>query len=79
MVRINLRQFLREWSAKNRRNITYKEIHEATGIAEATIDRMLNEKSQRVDLDVLARFCKLLGVKSGPVPFIIYEEDDESP
>ncbi|MCL4299470.1 MAG: helix-turn-helix domain-containing protein [Anaerolineae bacterium] len=74
-VKVTLKQFIREYEAAHQCDLTWADIKRATGIADGTLDRLLNGKSQRVDLEVLDKLCKFLDVKSGPIPFIIYQED----
>jgi DNA-binding Xre family transcriptional regulator len=78
MIRIDLKQFKREAEARQQRDLSWADIRNETGIAESTLNRLMNNKAQRVDLNVLARLCKMLGAKSGePVPFLIYEYTEE--
>jgi DNA-binding Xre family transcriptional regulator len=74
-VRINLKQFIREYEAARQRDVTWAQISAGTGISETTLNRLLNDKSHRVDLDVLARLCQFFDVASGPVPFILFERE----
>jgi DNA-binding Xre family transcriptional regulator len=74
-IKINLKQFIREYEAAHKRDVTWAEIREATGISESTLNRLINEKSFRVDLDVLGRLCRHFGVSQGPVPFLTYEPE----
>ncbi len=74
-IRVDLNQFKREAEAKQKRDLTWADIREETGIADSTLNRLMNNKAQRVDLLVIAKLCKMLGAKPGePVPFLIYEE-----
>ncbi|MBE2197469.1 MAG: helix-turn-helix transcriptional regulator [Anaerolinea sp.] len=70
-----MRQFIREIEVERRRDVTWAEICEGTGIAATTLNRLLSESSQRPDLDVLARICHYFNVPAGPIPFLIYEPD----
>ncbi len=78
-VRIDLKQFVREYEAKHQRDVTWAEISEATGMAETTLNRLMNGHSKRVGLDVLDRLCQHFDVPSGPIPFVIFERDDNAP
>ena len=77
MVTINLKQYMREYEAAHHRDVTWAEIKDATGLAESTINRMMNHKAERVDLDVLDRLCTFFGHPAGPVQWIIYSPGDK--
>lgn len=74
-IKIKLKQFIREYEAAQQRDVTWAEIREATGLAETTINRLLNENPRRVDLDVLERLCQFFGVSQGPIPFLLFEPE----
>lgn len=78
MVTMDLKQFKRQVEAQTRRDITWAEIREATGLAQSTINRLMNNKNERVDLSAIDRMCKFFGLPAGPVPFIIYLPEDNS-
>lgn len=73
MITVDLKQFKREIEASLKRDITWAEIHEKTGLAQTTINRWMNQEPQRVDLDAINKLCKFFNVPPGPVPFIIYQ------
>ncbi len=75
-VTVDLKQFKREVEAQLRRDITWAEIREATGLAQSTVNRLMNDKNQRVDLSAVDRLCKFFNLAAGPVPFIIYQPDE---
>ena len=56
-IRNRIDQLVREKQVEWERNITYREISEATGIAESTLSRMKEGKGIRYDvLDALCTF-----------------------
>lgn len=75
-VTVDLKQFKREAEAQLRRDITWDEIREATGLAKTTINRLMNDKNQRVDLSAVDRLCTFFNLPAGPIPFIVYKPDE---
>ena len=47
-----------------------------TGLANETIRNIRDGKTQRFDAPVIAKICNLLDIPPGPIPFIIYIEDN---
>jgi transcriptional regulator with XRE-family HTH domain len=57
-LEINLRKY------RERKNLTQAELGKLADVRQATISDMENGKGRRVDLDVLDRIAKVLGVKA---------------
>lgn len=72
---INLRQYIREREVEWGRDITWAEISDSTGIAESTLSRLLSGRSQRPDIEVLAKLCQFFNAPHGSIPFLIYDPD----
>lgn len=79
MVTVDLKQFKREVEVRTRRDITWAEIREATGLAQSTINRLMNNKNERIDLSAIDRMCAFFKLPAGAVPFIIYLPEESEP
>lgn len=75
IARVDLFSFWREKEKEWRRNITVKEVSEATGISRNTINSYLQQDVERPDLEVIGKLCQFFGVPPGPVPFLVYLPD----
>jgi len=69
-----MKQLIREKSAREHRDITYREIAEETGLAWSTVERYANNRVRRPDLEVVAKLCAFFGVSLSE--FVV--EDDEA-
>lgn len=74
---VKLKQYVLQKQAEWGREITIKEISEQTGVSRDTISRMLNASPTRIDEGTIKSLCKFFNVPAGPVPFIIYQPDEE--
>lgn len=78
-INLDLEQLRLTKSAELGREITWKEVSESIGVPRSTLIRYYKRRSERVDLIVLAKLCKFFEIPSGsPVPFLIYEGDNET-
>ena len=59
MIKINLSRILGE------RRISQKKLAEMAHLRPSTVNMVYNEKAQRIDFDVLNRFCKALNCQPG--------------
>lgn len=75
MVKINLRNFIRQVEIDTGKDISLREISRQTGIGLATLVRMNTGKTERTSLDVLNKLCSYFNLPPGPVPFVVYEPD----
>lgn len=73
---IKLAQYRLEKQAEWGREITIKEMAEATGISRDTISRLLKGTPTRIDKNTIYALCEFFGVPPGPVPFIVYEPEE---
>lgn len=73
-VIVDLEQFIREKEAEWKRNITWREISEETGLSESTLSRVIHS-AKRPDLETIGKLCKFFNIPPGPVPFIRWEPD----
>lgn len=76
-VKVNLAQLKRQKEAEWGRDISWQEIIDGAGISRNTLARLLSGRAQRVDNATADRLCRFFKLPSGPVPFIIYEADEE--
>jgi DNA-binding Xre family transcriptional regulator len=64
-VAFRLRQLRREMSAKEQRDITLKDVSEATGIAVSTLSRLESGSAKGVELETLAKLAAYYKADSG--------------
>ena len=77
IAQLNLKQFVREKEAEWRRDISWGEISQATGIHINTLTRISSSRSQRIDLGILYKLCEFFGVPDGsPIPFLIFKREE---
>jgi len=69
MIRIYLYDLLQS------KGWTQRQLHYETGVREATISRMCNNKTEKINVDYLNRICKTLNCKVGDL--LEYIPDDE--
>ena len=69
VIKINLSRILGE------RRITQKKLAEIAHLRPSTVNMVYNEKAQRIDFDVLNRFCKALNCQPGEL--LEYVPDNE--
>lgn len=77
-VRNILFEFWKEIETKQRREISVAEVAEATGLSRHTITRFKNGDTNRFDGETIDKLCAFFGIPAGPIPFIIYEPDDNN-
>jgi transcriptional regulator with XRE-family HTH domain len=64
-VAFRFRQLRREKSAREQRDITLRDVSEATGIAISTLSRLESGSAKGVELDTLAKLAAYYGASSG--------------
>lgn len=64
-VAFRFRQLRREMSAREQRDITLKDVSEATGIAISTLSRLESGNAKGVEFDTLAKLATFYGTRSG--------------
>ena len=64
-VAFRFRQLRRELSAREQRDVTLKDVSEATGIAISTLSRLESGSAKGVELETLAKLAAYYGVDSG--------------
>lgn len=74
---ITLAQYRLQKQAEWGREISIKEMAEATGVSRDTISRLLKGTPTRIDKNTIYALCKFFDVPPGPVPFIVYASDEE--
>jgi putative transcriptional regulator len=77
-LRCKLRQRIREKAYRERRDITYEMIQEATGINPSTLSLLANNRTHRYDAHVLARLCFFFGCEIGDLLEYVPPERGES-
>jgi transcriptional regulator with XRE-family HTH domain len=77
MPMITLAQYRLQKQAEWGREISIKEMAEATGVSRDTISRLLKGTPTRIDKNTIYALCKFFDVPCGPVPFIVYNPDEE--
>ena len=58
------------------RTIEYKEIAQEVGLHPETVASFLEDKTGRLDKDVVKKFCKYFDIPAGPISFLVYEPDE---
>jgi DNA-binding Xre family transcriptional regulator len=79
IVKIDTVVFFNLWKDKEKtlsRPLTLSEACEITDLAPETIRGIKEGKTLRFDAPVLAKLCSLLDVPPGPIPFIVFSEDE---
>jgi len=70
------------WHNKEReigRDLSIRDVAEATGLDWKTVDNLKKGRTTRIDLPKIALVCKYLGVPDGvPVPFLIFRSNNGS-
>lgn len=61
---------------RERKNWSYREIAEVTGISPSTLTRFARQRHTQFDADVLARLCDFLECTPGELLILV---DDEAP
>jgi len=64
-VTFRFRQLRRELSAKEQRDVTLKEVNEATGIAISTLSRLESGSAQGVEIKTLEKLAAFYRTNSG--------------
>lgn len=64
-VAFRFRQLRREMSAREQRDITLKDVSEATGIAISTLSRLESGSAKGVELETLAKLAAFYKTDSG--------------
>ncbi len=74
----SLFQLWTEKEQREKRRITLTEVSEATGLAPETIRKLRDNQTTRFDTPVIVALCEFFDVQPGPVPFVVYEPDQDS-
>ena len=77
-VKVELAQLKREKEVEWQRKISWDEITTGANISRNTLARLLRGNAERVDNKTADGLCRFFKVPAGPVPFIVYEPDEES-
>jgi transcriptional regulator with XRE-family HTH domain len=64
-VAFRFRQLRREMSAREQRDVTLKEVSEATGIAVSTLSRLESGNAKGIELETLAKLAAYYQASSG--------------
>lgn len=75
-IKLRLDQLIRERAVHWNRHITYKEISEATGVAETTLVKWRKGRARRVDLDILERVAEYLDCQDINEILILHPDGD---
>ena len=75
-VRSNLRLLHLKRETQKGRRITYREVHNATGVAESIISRWMKDKVKNFNADTIERFCKYYNCTPGDL--IVLDDDDQN-
>lgn len=73
-VKFRFRQLRRELSAREQRDVTLQEVHEATGIAMSTLSRLERGNSTAVDLVILDKLATFYNLSSAAELLTIEDE-----
>lgn len=68
------RQIRLDYQARLGRTVTAREVAEAIGVTEATLSRIEQGKSERIDFDTLVKLCAFYGVSVGDI--LEYQAED---
>lgn len=73
-IRSRLFDYWRELELRERRRITVAEVSRASGVHRDAIQKLLDDKTERFDKDVLDALCRYFGIAHGEaIPFLVYE------
>ena len=73
-VKFRFRQLRRELSAREERDVTLQEVHDATGIAMSTLSRLERGNSKAIDLEILDKLATFYNLSSAADLLVIEEE-----
>ena len=78
MIKSTFFEFWKSAEIDRGRRITVAEVAKATGLRRNTIQGLLNGETTRFDAPVIDALCCYFNVPAGPIPFLVYEPDDEN-
>lgn len=70
-------ELLAEKRRRDRRNWSYREVAEMTGISPSTLTRFARQRHEQFDANTLATLCEFLGCSIGDL--LILADDEASP
>jgi putative transcriptional regulator len=73
-IKLRLRELLAQREQQAERRMRLSEIAQATGISTATLTAMINNQTDRVSLQALARLCDYL--RCAPADLLLYTTGD---
>jgi len=76
MIKNRIDQLIREKSVAWHRDVTAREISEATGVAESTLSRMRSD-TKGIRFDVLNALCAFFDVQPGEILIYVSDEPDQ--
>lgn len=65
MIQIRLRELMTVKGRRERRRITYEDIYQQTGIANATLTRLADDRADMVGMSVIDRLCEHFDCQTG--------------
>lgn len=65
MIQIRLRELMTVKGRRERRRITYEDIYQQTGIANATLTRLADDRADMVGMSVIDRLCSHFDCQTG--------------
>ena len=77
-IRSNLRVLHSQKEAAEARRIPYKEVHEATGVAESTISALMNNRVTMFHADTIEKLCDYYSCEPGDLIIRVPDRDVES-
>ena len=76
MIQTRLKELIAARSRQQRRRITYKDIHEATGVSTNTLFKLANDKAAMVGFSVIDRLCEFLECQPGDLLIRVTDESE---
>lgn len=69
-------EYWRQKEIERGKRITVTEVSREIGLHRDTIQKLLDDATGRYDKPVLDALCRYFDVPPGPVPFLVYEPDE---
>lgn len=66
-----------DYQLKTNRKLTLREVSEKTGITEAALSRLEQNKTERIEFDTLNKLCEFYGVGVSDVLERVEDEEDQ--
>jgi len=77
MVKSQLFELWKQKELALGKTITIADIAKSTGLSRETIANLRDGETFRFDAPVLDKICKFFDVPPGPIPFIVYDLDED--